>query len=135
VKRYSTDLNDKEKKINEFQRETMLDENMKYMITRTIIHFPNDTKLLTKALNRISDEIEKRQEQKLFQLVRPTRQQKDLNEVLKERNGQALPSSHNLKLPEPPVIKSYQEIQKSKQEEMRNSESQGFIQGKNKIGF
>ncbi|MEZ4905777.1 MAG: hypothetical protein R2822_30430 [Spirosomataceae bacterium] len=38
VKRYSTDLND-EKKINEFQRETMLDENMKYMITRTIIHF------------------------------------------------------------------------------------------------
>lgn len=135
VKRYNTDLNDKEKKINEFQRETMLDENMKYMITRTIIHFPNDTKLLTKALNRISDEIEKRQEQKLFQIVRPTRQQKDLNDVLTERNGQALPLSHNLKLPEPPMIKSYQEIQKSKQEEIKNAESQGFGQGKNKIGF
>jgi hypothetical protein len=135
VKRYSTDLNDKEKKINEFQRETMLDENMKFMITRTTIHFPNDTKLLTKALNRISDEIEKRQEQKLFQIIRPTRQQKDLNDVLRERNGQALPPSHNLKLNEPPVIKSYQEIQKSKQEEMKNSESQGFGQGKNKIGF
>ena len=135
VKRYSTDLNDKEKKINEFQRETMLDENMKYMITRTIIHFPNDTKLLTKALNRISDEIEKRQEQKLFQIVRPTRQQKDLNDVLRERNGQALPPSHNLKLPAPPTIKPYQEIQKSKQEEIKNAESQGFGQGKNKIGF
>lgn len=135
VTRYSTDLNDKEKKINEFQRETMLDENMKFMITRTTIHFPNDTKLLTKALNRISDEIEKRQEQKLFQIVRPTRQQKDLNDVLKQRNGQALPPSHNLKLPAPPAIKPYQEIQKLKQEEPKSAESQGFGQAKNKIGF
>lgn len=135
VKRYSTDLNEKEKKINEFQRETMLDEDMKYMITRTVIHFPNDTKLLTKALNHISDEIEKRQGQKLFQIVRPTRQQKDMNDVLRERNGQALPASHNLKLNEPPVIKPYREIQKTKQEEMKNADSQGFAQGKNKIGF
>ena len=140
VTRYSTErndepLNDKEKKIYEFQRETMLDENMKFMITRTTIHFPNDTKLLTKALNRICDEIEKRQEQKLFQIVRPTRQQKDLNDVLKERNGQALPPSHNLKLPEPPAIKPYQEIQQLKQEEPKSAKSQGFGQGKNKIGF
>ena len=135
VKRYSTDLNDKEMKVNEFQRETMLDKNMKYMITRTDIHFPNDTKLLTKVLNRISDEIEKRQGQKLFQIVCPTRQQKDLNDVLRERNGQPLPPSHNLKLNDPPVIKSYQEVQKSKQEQIKNVELQGFVQGKNRNDF
>ena len=140
VTRYSTDreggpLNEKEKKVYEFQRETMLDENMKFMITRTTIHFPDDTKLMTKALNRISDEIEKRQGQKLFQIVRPTSQQKDLNDVLKQRNGQALPPSHNLKLPEPPAIKPYQEIQKARQEELKNEEPRGFGQAKNKIGF
>ncbi|NBB21990.1 hypothetical protein GVN20_21715 [Runella sp. CRIBMP] len=130
VNRYSTDLNDKEKKINEFQRETMIDESMKLMITRTVIHFPNDSKLLTKVLNRISDEIEKRQGQKLFKIVRPTLQQKDFNDVLRERNGQALPPSHNLILGEPPIIRPYQEVQK-----IKNTESQGFIDRKNRIDF
>lgn len=130
VKRYSTDLNEQEKKINEFQRETMLDENMTFMISRTVIHFPNDTKLLTKVVKLISDEIEKRQGQKLFKIVCPTLQQKDFNDVLRERNGQALPPSHNLILDEPPVIRPYQEIQK-----INIMESQGFVDRKNKIDF
>lgn len=115
--------------------ETMLDENMQYLITRTEIHFLNDAELSTKVLKRISDEIENRQGQKLFQIVCLTPQQKDLNNVLKEFKGQALPSSHALSLPELPVIKSYQDIQKDKKEDKKSIEYHGFMIKNNKIDF
>ncbi|AXE21870.1 hypothetical protein DR864_28825 (plasmid) [Runella rosea] len=115
--------------------ETMLDENMQYLITRTEIHFLNNAELTTKVLKRISDEIENRQGQKLFQFVCLTPQQKDLNNVLKELNGQALPSSHPLTLPELPVIKSYQDIQKDKKAGKENVEHQWFMSNNNKIIF
>jgi hypothetical protein len=119
----------------EVESATMLDENMHCLITRATIHFPNDTESVTKALNRISEEIEKRQQQKLFQLICPNPQQKDLNEVLKQRNGHALPAAHSLKLPELPVIKPYREIQDLQPKSSQSSESPSFGEGKRKTDF
>ncbi|WP_375448456.1 toprim domain-containing protein [uncultured Fibrella sp.] len=101
---YNNDSSDKENKVAEFQRETLLDSSSNRVITRTVIHFPNDSVLLGKVLNQLTKEVDTRQGQPLYHVVRPTRQQKDFNEVLQNRNGQPLPTSHNLRLGEPPKI-------------------------------
>ena len=101
---YNNDPADKESKVAEFQRESLVDSASNRVVTRTVIHFPNDSVLLGKVLNQLTKEIETRQGKELFQVVRPTRQQKDFNEVLQTRNGQALPTSHNLRMGEPPIL-------------------------------
>ena len=104
---YNNDSTDKENKVLEFQRESLLDLSSNRVVTRTVIHFPNDSVLLGKVLNQLTKEVETRQGQQLYQVVRPTRQQKDFNDVLQTRNGQPLPASHNLRLGEPPQIKPF----------------------------
>lgn len=79
--------------------ETRLDEDMKYMITRFSFHFSNDLTLMTWILHRLIEEIERRQCQKLFHCVCPAPHQKDLNNVLKARNGMVLPLQDLLYLP------------------------------------
>lgn len=106
---YNNDPADKENKASEFQRETLLDAASNRVITRTVVHFPNDSVLLGKVLTKLTTEIDTRQGQPLYQVVRPTRQQKDFNEVLQNRNGHPLPQSHNLRLTEPPKITSFQQ--------------------------
>lgn len=107
---YNNDPNDKEKRVQEFQRETLVDPDQREAITRTRIHFPNDGRLLVKALTMLTDEINSRQGQDLYQLVRPTRQQKDLNDILQNRQGEPLPDSSPLKVGAPPVIKPHTEL-------------------------
>lgn len=107
---YNNDPTDKENKASEFQRETLLDTSSNRVVTRTVIHFPNDSVLLGKVLNKLTAEIDNRQVQPLYHVVRPTRQQKDFNEVLQNRNGQPLPQSHNLRLGEPPKIIPFQRV-------------------------
>lgn len=107
---YNGDANDKEKKVQEFQRETLLDSQQNQAVTRTRIHFPNDGRLLVKALTMLSDEINQRQGQALYQVVRPTRQQKDLNDVLQNRQGEPLPDSSPLKVGAPPTIRPHTEL-------------------------
>lgn len=107
---YNNDPNDKEKRVQEFQRETLIDPDSGQAVTRTRIHFPNDGRLLVKALNLLTDEINGRQEQELYQVVRPTRQQKDLNDILQNRQGEPLPDSSPLKMVYPPVIKHHTEL-------------------------
>ena len=101
---YNNDPSDKENKVVEFQRESLLDSACNRVVTRTVIHFPNDSVLLGKVLNQLTKEVETRQGQQLYQVVRPTRQQKDFNDVLQTRNGQPLPTSHNLRVGDPPKI-------------------------------
>lgn len=103
---YNGDANDKEKKVQEFQRETLLDGQLGQAVTRTRIHFPNDGRLLVKALTMLTEEINQRQGQSLYHVVRPTRQQKDLNDVLQNRQGEPLPDSSPLKVGAPPTIRS-----------------------------
>ena len=43
---YNNDPNDKEKRVQEFQRETLVDPDQGQAVTRTRIHFPNDGRLL-----------------------------------------------------------------------------------------
>lgn len=107
---YNGDANDKEKKVQEFQRETLTDSQQGQAVTRTRIHFPNDGRLLVKALTMLTDEINQRQGQALYQVVRPTRQQKDLNDVLQNRQGEPLPDSSPLKVGVPPTIRSHTEM-------------------------
>ncbi|MBO0939211.1 toprim domain-containing protein [Fibrella sp. HMF5335] len=107
---YNGDANDKENKVQEFQRETLLDSQQNQAVTRTRIHFPNDGRLLVKALTMLSDEINQRQGQALYQVVRPTRQQKDLNDVLQNRQGEPLPDSSPLKVGAPPTIRPHTEL-------------------------
>ncbi len=101
---YNNDPADKESKVVEFQRESLFDSTSNRVVTRTVIHFPNDSVLLGKVLNYLTKEIETRQGHQLYQVVRPTRQQKDFNDVLQTRNGQPLPATHNLRIGEPPKI-------------------------------
>lgn len=108
---FNDDPTDTERKVQEFQRETLLDVQKGLVITKTTILFPNESNLLVKTLNTITDEIERRQGQKLFEVVRPTKLQKDFNEVLKERNGEPLPPSHNLRIAAPPIIKPFERQQ------------------------
>ena len=96
--------------MQEFQRETLVDPDRGQAVTRTRIHFPNDGRLLVKALTLLTDEINSRQGQSLYHVVRPTRQQKDLNDILQNRQGEALPDSSPLKMGAPPVIKPHTEI-------------------------
>lgn len=77
---------------NEQPIETRLDENMKYMITRFSFHFSNDVILMTQVLQWLTEEIERRQQQKLFHCVCLNRHQKDLNNLLKHQKGRALSS-------------------------------------------
>ncbi|MBC8153931.1 MAG: toprim domain-containing protein [Bacteroidetes bacterium] len=105
---YNNDALDKENKVLEFQRETLLDTAHNRTVTRTVIHFPNDSVLLGKVLNHLTKEIETRQGQQLYHIVRPTRQQKDFNEVLQTRNGYPLSASHNLRLADPPLINAFE---------------------------
>ncbi|NID13641.1 toprim domain-containing protein [Fibrivirga algicola] len=107
---YNNDPNDKEKRVQEFQRETLVDPDQGQAVTRTRIHFPNDGRLLVKALTLLTDEINSRQGQSLYHVVRPTRQQKDLNDILQNRQGEALPDSSPLKMGAPPLIKPHTEI-------------------------
>jgi hypothetical protein len=58
--------------------------------TKTVIEFPNENSLLVRALNGVSDEIQLRQKQPIFQVVRPTQAQGDLSDVLAQRRGRAL---------------------------------------------
>lgn len=101
---YNNDPADRENKVLEFQRESLLDSASNRLVTRTTIHFPNDSVLLGKVLNHLTKEVETRQGQQLYHVVRPTRQQKDFNDVLQTRNGQPLPATHNLRVGEPPKI-------------------------------
>ncbi len=105
---FNDDPADTERKVQEFQRETLLDVQKGLFVTKTTILFPNESNLLVKTLNALTDEIERRQGQKLFDVVRPTKLQKDFNEVLKERNGDPLPVSHNLRITEVPAIKPFE---------------------------
>ena len=105
---FNDDPTDTERKVQEFQRETLLDVQKGLVITKTTILFPNESNLLVKTLNALTDEMERRQGQKLVEVVRPTKLQKDFNEVLKERNGEPLPVSHNLKLTDPPTLKPFE---------------------------
>lgn len=107
---YNNDPNDKEKKVQEFQRETLIDTDKDQAVTRTRIHFPNDGRLLVKALTMLTDEINQRQGQALYQIVRPTRQQKDLNDVLQNRQGEPLPDSSPLKVGAPPTIRPHTDV-------------------------
>ncbi|GAB3562609.1 hypothetical protein GCM10027578_05060 [Spirosoma luteolum] len=107
---YNNDPGDKEKRVQEFQRETLTDPDRGESVTHTRIHFPNDGRLLVKALTLLTDEINGRQGQALYQVVRPTRQQKDLNDVLQNRQGEALPDSSPLKVGVPPTIKHHSEL-------------------------
>lgn len=107
---YNNDPNDKEKKVQEFQRETLVDHQQQQAVTRTRIHFPNDGRLLVKALTMLTDEINGRQGQELYQIVRPTRQQKDLNDILQNRQGEPLPDSSPLKVGAPPTIRSHTDL-------------------------
>jgi hypothetical protein len=110
---YNGDPNDKEKKVQEFGRETLLDPQLGQAVTRTRIHFPNDGRLLVKALTMLTDEINQRQGQSLYQLVRPTRQQKDLNDVLQNRQGEPLPDSSPLKVGAPPTIRPHKDAKET----------------------
>ena len=105
---FNDDPTDTERKVQEFQRETLLDVKKGLVITKTTILFPNESNLLVKTLNALTEEMERRQGQKLVKIIRPTKLQKDFNEVLKERNGEPLPASHNLKIGEPPGIKPFE---------------------------
>jgi hypothetical protein len=105
---FNNDPTDLERKVQEFQRETLLDVQKGLVVTKTTILFPNESNLLVKTLNALTDEIERRQGQKLFDIVRPTKLQKDFNEVLKDRNGEPLPSSHNLRLLAVPTLTPFE---------------------------
>ncbi|MCY7358405.1 MAG: hypothetical protein LH609_13285 [Rudanella sp.] len=107
---YNNDPNDKEKKVQEFQRETLTDSQQQQAVTRTRIHFPNDGRLLVKALTLLTDEINQRQGQALYQIIRPTRQQKDLNDILQNRQGEPLPDSSPLKVGTPPAIRGHTDL-------------------------
>lgn len=120
---YNNDPADKENKIIEFQRESLLDTASNRVVTRTVIHFPNDSVLLGKVLNQLTKEVENRQGQPLFQVVRPSRQQKDFNDVLESRNGQPLPTSHNLRIGEPPKINPYRQDGDSLNQHQRQGSS------------
>lgn len=111
---YNNDPNDKEKRVQEFQRETLVDTQKGEAVTRTRIHFPNDGRLLVKALTLLTDEINGRQGQALYHVVRPTRQQKDLNDILQNRQGEALPDSSPLKMGSPPAIRHYTDLKAEK---------------------
>lgn len=110
---YNNDSSDKENKVLEFQRESLLESSSNRVVTRTVIHFPNDSVLLGKVLNHLTKEVETRQGQQLYQMVRPTRQQKDFNDVLQLRNGQPLPATHNLRIGEPPKIVPFNKADES----------------------
>lgn len=107
---YNNDPNDKEKRVQEFQRETLVDPDSGQAVTRTRIHFPNDGRLLVKALTLLTDEINGRQGQPLYHVVRPTRQQKDLNDILQNRQGEPFPDSSPLKMGPPPGIRHHTEL-------------------------
>lgn len=111
---FNNDPKDKEKRVQEFQRETLVDDRKGEAVTRTRIHFPNDGRLLVKALTLLTDEINGRQGQALYHIVRPTRQQKDLNDILQNRQGEALPDSSPLKIGSPPAIKHYTDLKAEK---------------------
>lgn len=68
------------------------------LCTQVVISFPNDTNMLIRALNRLSDSINQKQSHPLFLISRPSRTQKDFNEILQQRNGEKLPDSSLLKL-------------------------------------
>lgn len=83
---------------NEPLIETRPDENMRNMITRFSFHFPNDSQSLTRILHRLIEEIERRQQQKLFHCICLNQDRKDLNDLLKVRNGNVLSSVDSLYL-------------------------------------
>lgn len=116
---YNNDPSDKENKVVEFQRESLLDSACNRVVTRTVIHFPNDSVLLGKVLNQLTKEVENRQGQPLYQVVRPSRQQKDFNDVLQTRNGQPLPTSHNLRIGDPPKIVPFNQAGESISQQRR----------------
>ena len=118
---YNNDPADKESKVLEFQRESLLDSSRNRVVTRTVIHFPNDSVLLGKVMNHLTKEVETRQGQQLYQVVRPTRQQKDFNDVLQTRNGQPLPATHNLRIGEPPKIIPFNKAGESVAQRLQNS--------------
>jgi hypothetical protein len=68
------------------------------MITHAVISFPNDSNRHIRALNRLSETINQMHTPPLFTLCRPSRAQKDFNEVLQQRKGQKLPESSLLTL-------------------------------------
>lgn len=118
---YNNDPADKENKVLEFQRESLFDSASDRVVTRTVIHFPNDSVLLGKVLNHLAKEVETRQGQPLYQVVRPTRQQKDFNDVLQTRNGQPLPATHNLRIGEPPKIAPFNKAGESVSQRQQQS--------------
>jgi hypothetical protein len=94
---------------NEFKaRATQLSHlhtpNKDKLSTHVVISFPNDTNMLIRALNRLSESINQKQSRPLFLISRPSRSQKDFNEILQQRKGEKLPESSLLKLP--PLPKS-----------------------------
>jgi hypothetical protein len=115
--------------------ETILDENMKFMITRSTIYFPNITNLLAQILDCITNEIEKRQGQKLFHILCSSPPSKDLNELLQIQKGEELPALHPLKLPALPIIKPYHELQISNEDSTKKINKQGFEGETNTIDF
>ena len=92
-------------------RVTRVEEDSKRVYTDAEIYFPNDERLLAKVLGHLEREINGRQGQELFKVVRPTKIQKDFNNVLQENKGRALADGHNLKLGPPPRLRPIQEMQ------------------------
>lgn len=68
------------------------------IFTQAVISFPNDANMLIRALNMLSETINQKQTYPLFIICRPSRTQKDFNEVLQQRKGEKLPESSLLKL-------------------------------------
>ena len=68
------------------------------LFTQAVISFPNDTNMLIRAINMLSETINQKQTHPLFRICRPSRSQKDFNEVLQQRKGEKLPESSLLKL-------------------------------------
>jgi len=116
--------------LDEQSLETRLDENMKYLNTCFSVYLSSDTKLLAWVLCQLTEEIEKRQQQKLFHCVIPTQELKDFNNVLKERKGQPLFLSDSMFLLEPPLIVFQSEISK-----VFTMLSSDFLSGGNTVNF